>query len=49
MSMRNGEPQDATQEAWTNINPFTEAANAPGGMESIGGICSAQTEKSRRQ
>ena len=38
-----------TWKTWTNINPFTEAASAPGGVESVGGICGALIEKSRRQ
>lgn len=53
MSIRKREPQDDTQasdlETWTNVNPFTEAANAPGGVESVGGICGTLMEKSRRQ
>lgn len=53
MSIRKTESQDDTQasdlKAWTNINPLTEAANAPGGVESVGGICSTLMEKSRRQ
>lgn len=52
-STRKREFQDDTQasdlKTWTNINAFTEAASAPGRVESVGGICGTLIEKSRRQ
>lgn len=51
MSMRKRESQDDTQasdlKTWTNVNPFAEAASAPGGAESAGGIYPTLMEQSR--